>query len=144
MQWPLKKKFLQTNCIVVAKAIAKVLGVNVERSGYIGEVELGSGGTIFFPGNVTTGDFTVITWAGNQLLEWKEDSFSWSLDKLPIIPSHFELTYSRVRCYFLLLCFNLNVLMLNRILRCGNNSRLSKDYYAMLTVCPLLYSSSVA
>lgn len=95
---------------MVAKAIAKVLGVNVERSGYIGEVELGSGGTIFFPGNVTTGDFTVITWAGNQLLEWKEDSFSWSLDKLPIIPSHFELTYSRVRCYFLLLCFNLNAI----------------------------------
>jgi len=119
---------------VVAKAIAKVLGVNVERSGYIGEVELGSGGTIFFPGNVTTGDFTVITWAGNQLLEWKEDSFSWSLDKLPIIPSHFELTYSRVRCFF----FFFSYFVLTLTFSCLTGSFVAetiRDYQKTITPC---------
>lgn len=88
----------------MAQTIAKVLGISVERSGYIGEPELGSGGTIFFPGDATTGEYTVVTWALNQLIDWKEDSLSWSLDKLPVIPSRFELTYSRVcnQC----LCFH--------------------------------------
>lgn len=88
----------------MAQAIAKALGVKEQRSGYIGEVELGSGGTVFFPGNATAGDYTAITWTSGQLLDWKEDSFSWSLDKLPVLPARFELTYSRVlECLFLAL-----------------------------------------